>query len=339
MSLAVLRRAAAWGLQRSGVVGLAGRRARDLGIVLMYHRINDDADPLFPALSSGAFEAQVRHLAGHYQVEPLETLGRWLREGAPGPPRAAITIDDGYPDTAAVAHPILRRLGLPATLFLATSPLETGQPLWLDRLRWLLKHTREETLQAQRTEIGPWPLHDQRDRMRAVRRVAGRLKRAGREEVDDTMGQLEEALGRSVPAGPRGLTWAEVRHMADTGLSVGGHTHRHYILSQLAEHDAREEMACSLRLIRERLGTEVRTFAYPNGDEGDYTQSNRDALADLGVDWACSTRPAFARPGDHHLELPRLYTAAESLPLFACRLAGLTRLESETPRRAQAGRR
>ena len=34
---------------------------------------------------------------------------------------------------------------------------------------------------------------------------------------------------------------------------------------------------------------------------------------------------------DRPYELPRIYTAMDTLPLFACRLAGLTRLRADEP--------
>jgi hypothetical protein len=47
------------------------------------------------------------------------------------------------------------------------------------------------------------------------------------------------------------------------------------------------------------------------------------------VEWACTTTPGFANSASAPLELPRVYTSMDSLPLFACRLAGLTRLGEE----------
>ena len=64
------------------------------------------------------------------------TCCRWRggRAAARGraPARAlAITFDDGYADNATVAAPILLRLGLPATFFVATGFLDGGR-MWND---------------------------------------------------------------------------------------------------------------------------------------------------------------------------------------------------------------
>jgi peptidoglycan/xylan/chitin deacetylase (PgdA/CDA1 family) len=322
---------AAWALRRSGVLAMREhlRRGR-VGIVLMYHRVNDDADPFFPALGVEAFAAQLEYLNATYRVEPLEGLLRWVHEGAPGPPRVALTIDDGYADTYGTVLPRLRARRIPATLFLATDPPESGRLLWLDRLRLLLKRTPAEVLEVPEHGLGPWPLGSTRARLAALGRLTGRLKRSGASEVEDVTGELWHRLdGDGISDGPAPLTWAQLRELQSGGVAIGGHTHRHYVLSQLGDEAAREEIATSMALIRERLGCEPTGFAYPNGENGDYGAETIGVLRDLGVPWACCTLPGFATRDAPQHEIPRLYTSMDSLSLFACRVAGLTRLRDK----------
>jgi peptidoglycan/xylan/chitin deacetylase (PgdA/CDA1 family) len=125
---------------------------------------------------------------------------------------------------------------------------------------------------------------------------------------------------------PVPLSWPQVRELAAGGVEIGGHTHRHYVLSHLGRDQARREIATSLELVRERVGRVASGFACPNGTTADYTPETLELLRELGVEWACTTSPGFATEKSAPLELPRVYTSMDSLPLFACRLAGLTRL-------------
>jgi len=321
-----VKRAAAWGLFRSRALALHSTfNQRGRAIVLMYHRVNDEADPFFPSMPRAVFEQQLDFLQRNYHVSSLEETVSWLRSGAPGPPRVVLTFDDGYPDTYEVAFPALRQRRLPATLFLSTAPLETGESLWLDRLRALVKLTPAEVFHSARLGLGPWPLVSMSDRLLALRHLGAHLKDKGAAGIDDTLGELEERLGaEAVTAGrPRTLTWAQVETMAKDGISLGGHTHRHYIMSRLAAEEARTEAATSIDLIRLRVGVPVTSFAYPNGAPGDYTLGTRALMAELGMTCVCTTVFGFAGPGDDLLELPRLHTTAETLGLFACRVAGL----------------
>lgn len=324
-----LKRAVAWGLRRSGLFRLhASHLARERAVLLVYHRINDQGDLFFPALPRRDFAAQLDHVASHYRVESLEEVVSWLAAGAVGPPRAALTIDDGHPDTLEIALPELDRRGLPATLFLSTGPPETGVPLWIDRTRWIVKHARARVLEAPSTDLPSGPLEGTVARLELVARLLRHLKTLGPVEVDRAVDALAQALE---PNGPplRVLDWDAVRRMAAGPIGLGGHTHRHYMLSRLDDRTLEDEIVTAHRLIEERTGHRVRTFAYPNGEAADYDGRAVAVLRRLGLRCAVTCRNGLARPGQDPFQLPRLYTSTPSLSLFAARLAGLG--QEETP--------
>jgi peptidoglycan/xylan/chitin deacetylase (PgdA/CDA1 family)/GT2 family glycosyltransferase len=93
--------------------------------VLMYHGFTDSGERDRYLQPERSFRRQMRWLALlRYEVVPLEQLALALREGGLPPRRAAvITIDDGYRDNLEIAHPILRRRGFVATIFLVSSLL------------------------------------------------------------------------------------------------------------------------------------------------------------------------------------------------------------------------
>jgi peptidoglycan/xylan/chitin deacetylase (PgdA/CDA1 family) len=324
-----LKRGAAWGLERAGLPRLMRSFQRGRGAILMYHRVNDAGDPFFPALPSMVFEEQVDFVRRAYRVEPLEDVVRWLRAGAPGRPRVAVTIDDGYQDTFDVAFPLLRRMGVPATLFLSTGPVDAGAPLWLDHLRALFKGTPVKAFACRTLGLAEARIETASDRLAAMKRLRAILKQVGRKTVDEAIAELAERLDpeRSITL-PTSLTWAQVKEMAAGGIQIGAHTHKHYVLSRLDRTEAREEIGRSVRLIEEKLGTTVSTFAYPNGAASDYTPVTKALLAEMGLLAACSTRYGFARPGGDPFELPRLETSERWLPLFACHMAGITRKQT-----------
>ena len=324
-----LKQAVAWGLRRSGLFRLhASRFARERAILLVYHRVNDQGDPFFPALPRRDFAAQLDHVASHYRVESLEEVVSWLAAGAVGPPRVALTIDDGHPDTLEVALPELERRGLPATLFLSTGPPETGVPLWIDRTRWIVKHARARVLEAPSTSLPGGPLEGTVARLELLARLLRHLKTLSPLDVDRAVAALERALEPEGPPLPV-LGWDGVRRMAAGPIALGGHTHRHYMLSRLDDRTLENEIVTAHRLIEERTGHRVRSFAYPNGEAADYDARAVAVLRRLGLRCAVTCRSGLARPGQDPFELPRLYTSAPSLSLFAARLAGLGR--EETP--------
>src|SRR3954453_19801590 len=88
--------------------------------ILIYHRVPVQPDPLFPdECNARLFDEQIQQLADCFNIIPLSDAVRALDVGRLPPPAACITFDDGYPDNAEVALPILLRHGVPATFFVA----------------------------------------------------------------------------------------------------------------------------------------------------------------------------------------------------------------------------
>ena len=116
--------------------GFGPRGTQAVGI-LMYHRITDEI-PGVPAptwnVPPARFAAQLEGLlARGWRAWPLEQVIDYHRRGQPIPRRTfVVTFDDGYANNLYQALPILRRLAVPATVFLATAYLDGRDPLPFD---------------------------------------------------------------------------------------------------------------------------------------------------------------------------------------------------------------
>jgi peptidoglycan/xylan/chitin deacetylase (PgdA/CDA1 family) len=93
--------------------------------ILVYHDVGDvlpALDPFRLSVPPALFERQIRHLrqAG-FQFLSLDDTARGLAEGSVPPRSVAITFDDGYVSFLTDVLPILRRYGVPATLFVAAA--------------------------------------------------------------------------------------------------------------------------------------------------------------------------------------------------------------------------
>lgn len=238
-----------------------------------------------------SFEEHVSFLAAHYSVLPLQEVCRAMANGAALPERTAVvTIDDGYRSIYRVAYPVLRRFGVPASVFLATEFVDDRRFLWTDRVEYAINTTVRERADL---AVGPTTLHldfrSRESRMAADRQVRSALKARPQDERDRLVDALEQAIDRRVADARddtdlyQPLTWDEVREMAASGLvGFGSHTHTHVILSRCDADRAARELATSKAIIERELDRPCDAFCYPNGRRGDFNAATRQLLKDHG---------------------------------------------------------
>ena len=94
--------------------------------ILCYHRLGTTGGKM--AVSPASFAAQMEWLAKNdYRVVKLSQLTGYLEGKEPLPPKAVVvTFDDGYESVYKFAYPVLRKLGLPATMFVYTDFVGAG---------------------------------------------------------------------------------------------------------------------------------------------------------------------------------------------------------------------
>jgi peptidoglycan/xylan/chitin deacetylase (PgdA/CDA1 family) len=76
--------------------------------------------------------------------------------------------------------------------------------------------------------------------------------------------------------------------MAANGITFGSHSHTHPILSRMPLDQAKEEILISKKILEERLGTEVKHFAIPNGGKDDFSDELRDYCRGIGFESAAT---------------------------------------------------
>ncbi len=161
----------------------SGAWAADSAVVLAYHRFDDDR---IPALNTTA-ELLADHVAelrrGGYAVLPLAEIVSALRAGRSLPDKAvAITVDDASAGFHAQAWPLLRKAGIPVTLFLATDEVDRGGP-------GVMSWSQIRELAAAGLDIGLQGAARLRMSKATPEQIASDLARA--------RGRLDKELGRS----------------------------------------------------------------------------------------------------------------------------------------------
>jgi peptidoglycan/xylan/chitin deacetylase (PgdA/CDA1 family) len=291
--------------------------------ILVYHRVNDQADPIFPAVPTKAFAQQMEYAAEHYTVCSLgEAVDRLRSDDVPDQ-LLSITFDDGYRDNYTHAFPILHRLGLPATIFLATGAIGSGRMLWHDRVLAALRDSPAGVLTNFPGPGSRYPLSTPAERRRALMPVLNFLWSLDDSERSLQVEKLVRRLETDAPAGSDGLmlSWGEVEAMSRAGIAFAAHTVTHPILSKLLPQQVKQEIRASKEAIEANLKMPVRHFAYPVGRREDFTDEVKRELRDAGFDCAVTTISGSNDSRQDLFELRRATPWDHDINSFALRLS------------------
>jgi peptidoglycan/xylan/chitin deacetylase (PgdA/CDA1 family) len=281
----------------------------------MYHGVSDA--PLSPAcwhqLDVESFRRQMEWVARRSAVLPLSEALPRLAAGTLPPRACAITFDDGYRNVATNAFPVLARLGLPSTVYLATGTVGTDRVLWPDRVYLAFARTRAPEIDLRTLGRGVVRLADDRDRAEGYRITVGALKLLPAAEKDARLAEVERALGadpRPRPRDFRPLTWDDVARLTATGLvEFGAHTVTHDILSRLPDAEVVRQVMESHATVASRTGATPVSFAYPNGRTIDFDERAKAAVRRARIPWDFATTEVFCVGSSDPLALPRIGVA------------------------------
>lgn len=316
---------------------IASALARREPLVVLYHGVTTNEQPegsenyRWKHIPLSAFREQIAWLAAHFAVIPLADIERHARDGSSfDRPVCAMTFDDGYRNNFTNAFPVLREKKIPATFFVTTGFIDDHTALWPDRLEFAINKSQSASF------IVTWPDGEKRyDCVTTAHKIAadgdirGRLKRVSSDVretviasiVSQTKADVQRELSAHSDYAP--LSWQEIREMSAVGMAIGAHTVSHPILSMLPGAAQETEMRISTERIRVEVG-KCDSFAYPNGQPGDWNQETKTALQSAGFTTAWTTEMRRVRLGNESdlLALPRIALDAGHLRRqFAARVS------------------
>lgn len=291
-------------------------------VVLLYHRVTDlptDTERL--AVSPPNFRDHMRFLKANVHLVRLEE--NW---SARPKPAVAVTFDDGYADNLLEAVPILEEEGVPATFFVSTGTLGTGQEFWWHELEGLLLH--EATFPARFALRDPqhgreWPSETLPQRQAMYAALNQLAQGIEPERLARWLAQLRSwAPSRPAAAANRTMSEEEVRRLAASPIAtIGAHTVSHTALAALTEAQQRWEILSSAGRLEQITGRRVEVFSYPFGNRRHYNRASIRLCRQAGFVKAASNFPGQVHRWTDPYQLPRQVVRDWSLDVFKRKMA------------------
>lgn len=266
-------------------------------MVLCYHRVLDIRLREFGLMHGVVdatvrdFDAQMKFLSKHYNVMTLSQLiSRLKSKSLPGN-SVAITFDDAYKDIYTNAFPILKKYGLPATVFVCADYIGPTENLyWWDYLAYIVKNTKKKKFTIKLNGVNrTFDLSNYQARLKVNKELNSFIKRnldnAQRKIILDN---VKKSLAINIPLSVTKdlfLNIKDIKDLLNNGFEFGSHTITHPTLTSSTHDELEREIVDSKKVLEEKISSPVSTFAYPSGV---YNDKCKEYAKKANYECACS---------------------------------------------------
>jgi len=270
---------------------------------------------------------------GRYEFVTVGEGALKLDRGWSGKSLLALSLDDGYRDNARVLPAVLEKTGARATVYLESRPLDERKVNWSHKYFWCLERTspfdfvhrfgactRDQATFHSLNQIVAEGRGNELYHLKRILKYECEPSERDRsiDEVFAELGGDERALCEQLY-----MSWDEARELAGRGVELGGHTAGHSILSKLDPAAQEREIESGAASMREQLGTEIPSFAYPWGRRWDFDEHSRAAARKSRFASAVTMHAGINGPRTDRFALRRLAIADDvRLHLLAAEACG-----------------
>ncbi|MFC1754719.1 polysaccharide deacetylase family protein [Thermoproteota archaeon] len=258
----------------------------DSGQIISYHSIANQGHYYRKEFSNEFlaknFENQLRFLSKRFNIMPLKQMVDMLHANKILPPKTiAIVFDDGYRDNFTVALPLLKKLKIPATFFIATDFIESSNMPECDKIAYMIHFTNKQGFTLTELETR-YQLTDSKQKHNTIVDIDNKTKDLPtdrRSEIIKTMSHLLEVDPDQEIKDNLCMDWNQVQQLHNDLTQVGSHGCTHKILTKMTLKHAKEEVFSSKEQLQRITSQPITLFSYPSGE---YNKDIQRLLVEAG---------------------------------------------------------
>ena len=227
--------------------------------VLMFHRISDEYDPLWPSVPIKTFRFLMKELSSKAHVVPLENFREI--DYYPDRPLVALSFDDGYRDFWENALPALTDFRLPAHHNICPDLIDRGTPPWTQILNSFLQSSGGKSI-----ELPNGKTYKTRNKFKELDfiNICNELNTIDDESRNDWINSLLNKIPESKIT--KLMDWSQIRECTRLGIHIGSHGMGHLNMSRIKNKDILlAATRDSKRKIYKEVGIDPVIFAFPGG--------------------------------------------------------------------------
>lgn len=275
---------------------------------LMYHYVRPAPVglPYFRYLHVDDFRRQLDWLQARFAFPTREDFYNAGKNGKI-PEGVILTFDDGLRDHYEYVLPELTARGLWGFFFIPTGPLESASILDVHRVHLILGliggNKALETLRGcidnsmivEADEVSFRDLiYTQQDNDHSTalfkKTLNYHISYKHRQEVIARI--FTEVFGEAAPTAKQlYLSCGQIREMANAGMVIGSHSTNHLVFSRLRVDEQKFEISNSAATLEKIIGEPIKTFCYPYGGPGTFTDQTQEILYNSGISYSFAVLP------------------------------------------------
>lgn len=292
----------------------------------MYHYVRNAWETKFPGIhgeNEAQFIEQVKFLKNRFHMLNAEELLMFL-DGELKLDRDAcvLTFDDGLKEHANFVTDVLHEHKIQGQFFIPTAGLSERYVLPVHKNHFLLAYLpiEEYTQRVNKILMERFPNQQTYVSNLAVKETYRwdnlpisklkyllnyQLPNPIRNEVLDivfmhTFGD-EDMFSKELYT-----SWEDLKNMVDGGMLIGGHSHRHNVLSSLSAENQEKDIVENLKLLRKHLVQKHWFFSYPFGKKYTYNKQTIKLLSENGIEAAYCTELSSSEYGIDPFQINRI---------------------------------
>ena len=276
-------------------------------MILMYHNVLPKNAPggfrhQSISLSQSAFRKHMALLKWFFNPVSLKDY----LNGKPSLRDVVITFDDGTSVTYDSIIPIIEKLNIPITIFVATQQVDNGPLIWAAYINALCFENIYEQLEVNGQVLS---LGTPDEMVAAKDYLVSEAIKSGDQRSFINKLRHKYKIPERVERYYRGMSSRQLEKAGKHALvTLGAHSISHPDLSRLKKQEQLKEIKGSLDLLRNISKSHVSTFAYPSGD---YNQVTLEVLNELGIEKSFAVKGKNL--GQPNLEIERIGVFSPSL--------------------------